>query len=38
MDQISREADAPIYLIDDDDLPGEPGDPERAYINVWDKT
>ena len=28
--QISREADVTIYMIDDDDLPGEPGDPEHA--------
>ena len=34
MEQISREADVPIYMIDDDDLPGEPGDLEHSYINM----
>ena len=32
-EQISREADVPIYMIDDYGLPGEPGGPEHAYIN-----
>lgn len=34
MEQISREADVPFYMIDDDDLPGEPGDLEHAYVNM----
>lgn len=32
LDQISREADVPIFWINDDNLPGEPGDPEHSYI------
>lgn len=34
MEQISREADVPIYMIDDDDLPGEPGDLEHSFANM----
>ena len=34
IEQISREADVPIYMIDDDDLPGEPGDLACSYINM----
>lgn len=36
LEQISREADVPIYWYDDDNLPGEPGDPEHSffYMNV----
>ncbi len=34
MEQISREADVPIFMIDDDDLPGEPGDPEHSLLNM----
>lgn len=34
MEQISREADVPIYMIDDDDLPGEPVDPEHSLLNM----
>lgn len=37
-EQISREADVSIEMLDDYGLPGEPDDPEHAYINVWDKT
>ena len=34
MEQISREAYVPIYMIDDDDLPGVPGDLEHSFINM----
>lgn len=34
MEQISRQADVTIYMIDDDNLPGEPGDREHACIHV----
>ena len=34
MEQCSREADVPIYMIDDHDLPREPGDLEHACINM----
>lgn len=32
LEQISREADVPIYWYDDDNLPGEPGDPEHSFF------
>lgn len=34
MEQISREADVPNCMINDDDLPGGSGDPDHAYINM----
>ena len=34
MEQISREADVPIYMTDDDDLRGEPGDLGHSRINM----
>ncbi len=34
MEQISREADIPIYMTDSDDLPGEPGGIEHSCINM----
>ena len=34
MEQISREADVPNYMIDDDDLPGEQGDLEHSFLNM----
>ncbi|MDE0198151.1 MAG: metal ABC transporter substrate-binding protein [Caldilineaceae bacterium] len=34
MEQISREADVPIFWIDDDTLPGEPGDLEHSFVNM----
>ncbi len=32
LEQISREADVPIYWYDDDNLPGEPGDLEHSFF------
>ena len=34
MEQISRESGVPIVMLDDDDLPGEPGDLEHSFINM----
>ena len=34
MEQISRETGVPIFMLEDDDLPGEPGDPEHSFINM----
>ena len=34
MDQISRESGVPIVMLNDDDLPGVPGDLEHSYINM----
>ena len=34
MDQISRESGVPIVMLNDDDLPGEPGAHEHSYINM----
>ena len=34
MEQISRESGVPIVMLDDDDLPGVPGDLEHSYINM----
>ena len=34
MEQVSREANVPIYMIDDNDLPGEPGDFARSYTTM----
>ena len=34
LEQISREADVPIFWYDDDNLPGEPGDPEHSFFPV----
>ena len=34
LEQISREADVPIYWYDDDNLPGEPGDPEHSFFSM----
>ncbi len=34
MEQISREEDVPIYMIDDADLPGEPGGLAGSYTTM----
>ena len=34
MEQISRETGVPIFMLEDDDLLGEPGDPEHSFINM----
>ena len=34
IEQISREANVQIYMIDDEDLPGEPGDLARSYTTL----
>ena len=34
MEQVSREANVQIYMIDDEDLPGEPGDLARSYTTL----
>ena len=34
LEQISRETGIPIFRIDDDALPGDPGDLEHSFINM----
>ena len=34
LEQISREAGVLVFMIDDDALPGEPGDPEHSFFYV----
>ena len=34
MEQISRETGVPIFMLEDDDLPVEPGDLEHSFLNM----